>query len=136
MVSGLKVNLAKSQILCVNTDPNLIRQLEQMGVKIVQKMKYLGIQLSTTMLDTIQNSFLTIDDRAIRRRILANTAPTDMLHKSVLLNMAVTSLYTHALMALPVKSDVLDRMFDNLLDFMWTRQKDSETIQKRQLIVK
>ena len=43
MVSGLNVNLAKSQILCINTDPNLIIHLEQMGVKIVQKMKYLGI---------------------------------------------------------------------------------------------
>ena len=82
------------------------------------------------MLDTISNSFLTIDDRSIRRRILANTAPTVMLHKSILINMAVTSLYTHALLALPIKLDIMDRMYDNLLDFMWARQKEGETIQK------
>ncbi len=42
-----------------------------------------------------------IDPKAIKRRILATTPPTDILHGAVLINMALIPIYKHVFMALP-----------------------------------
>jgi hypothetical protein len=51
-----------------------------------------------------------IDPKAIERRILATTPPTDMLHRALLVNLAFTPIYNHVFMALPVTSNHTDEL--------------------------
>jgi hypothetical protein len=77
-----------------------------------------------------------IDPKAIERRILATTPPTDMLHRALLVNLAFTPIYNHVFMALPVTSNHTDELQKAVLKLLWTRQLDGHTKQKRRLVAK
>ena len=129
-VSGLTVNIRKSQILFINTDPNLINDVQGLGLQTVTQMRYLGIQIADNLSDTIKFSYEVIDVKAIRKKILATSPPTDMLHRSMLVNIALTSLYTHAVMSVPVTQQVTDKLTKLINDFLWTRQEDGRPSKK------
>ena len=77
-----------------------------------------------------------IQPKTIKRRILATTPPTDLLHRSRLINSAFIPIYNHVLMALPVTKDHLDTLDKEVRTFFWTRQKEGETLQKRRVVAK
>ena len=85
---------------------------------------------------TIQRTLEAIDVKAVKRRINATTPPTDILHRATLLNTAFTPLYTHVFMALPVETEQLDALRGEQLSFLWTKQKDGQTVRKRSLVSK
>jgi len=74
--------------------------------------------------------------KAIKRRILATTPPTDLLYRALLVNTVFTPIYNHILMALPVPQTILKDIDAEVGAFFWTRQKDGETKQKRKLVAK
>jgi hypothetical protein len=56
--SGLKVNLAKTEILAYNTDPDLLREIkDNYGIKIVDILTYLGIELTGGFANTRAASY-------------------------------------------------------------------------------
>ncbi len=59
-----------------------------------------------------------IDPKAIERRILATTPPTDVF------------------MALPITSNHTDELQKAVLKLLWTRQLDGQTKQKRRLVAR
>jgi hypothetical protein len=77
-----------------------------------------------------------IDPKAIERRILATTPPTDMLHRALLVNMAFTPIYYHVFMALPITNNHIDELQKAVLKLLRTRQLDGQTRQKRRLVAK
>jgi hypothetical protein len=133
-VSGLNINVRKSTALCINTSPDLLQQLQQKGFKTPDYMRHLGIELGKTMENTVRETLHKIDLKSIKRRILATTPPTDILHRSTLINSAMTPLYNHIFMALPVTEQDLQPLTKEILSFLWTRTVDSETVQKRRLV--
>jgi hypothetical protein len=72
--------------------------------------KHLGIHLAPTIEATIEATMAAIDPKAIERRILATTPPTDMLHRALLVNLAFTPIYNHVFMALPISSNHIDEL--------------------------
>jgi hypothetical protein len=77
-----------------------------------------------------------IDPKAIKRRMLAITPPTDMLHRAVLVNVALIPIYNHVFMALPVDKAYIHDLQKEILKFLWTRQLDGHTKQKWRLVAK
>lgn len=67
---------------------------------------------------------------------MATTPPTDLLHRSLLINMALVPLYTHVFMTLPIYTEQADSMFDEILSFLWKRHSDGNEVQKRILVSK
>ncbi len=48
-VSGLQISMEKTAIMGINTCPNLSREIaEQMGIKVVSEIKFLGIEIRKT----------------------------------------------------------------------------------------
>jgi hypothetical protein len=133
-VSGLNINLRKSSALCINTTDALIQELQNRGFATPDRMRHLGIELGKTMEDTIQGTLQKIDVKAIKRRILATSPPTDTLHRATLINSALVPLYNHVFMALPTTEVDLDPLHKEILGFLWTRTTDSVTTQKRRLV--
>ncbi len=75
-----------------------------------------------------------IKTRTLKRRILAMTPPTDVLHRVTLINSAIIPLYNHVLMALPATEEDLAARYKEILSFLWTCTIRSEIIQKRHLV--
>ena len=135
-VSGLKVNLNKTAALCINTSPEIIHGLQQLGISTPDHIKHLGIHLGKTLQATIQHTMEHISPKAVQRRILATTPPTDLLHRALLINTAFLPLYNHVFMAIPIHSKFCDDLFKDVTSFLWTRQKEGQQVQKRVLVAK
>jgi hypothetical protein len=135
-VSGLNVNIAKSTALCINTPQRIVQELQGLGFQTPESSTYLGTCLSGNIADTVRLSFEKIDTKSVDRRVLSTCRPTDLLHKSKLINAAMTPLYNHIFMSLPIEEQYTKRIFDQILKFLWTRQVDGETYYKRRLVSK
>ena len=110
--------------------------MRDIGFATPDTVPYLGIQLGKTIQETINATLGKINPKAIRRGILATTPPTDLLHRACLITQAVQPIYNHVFMAIPILSAQTDVLFEELLSFLWTRQKEGQTVQKRQLVAK
>jgi hypothetical protein len=77
-----------------------------------------------------------IEPNVIKRRLLATTPPTDILHKATLINVALVLVYNHDVMALPVAPQHTAELHKEVLSFLRTRQVDGQTKQKRRLVAK
>ena len=57
-VSGLKMNLQKTEMLCRNTEEGLIRQIEEeIGIKVVRKLTYLGLEIRESYEESKNESY-------------------------------------------------------------------------------
>jgi hypothetical protein len=121
-------------LLCLNTEPSLILDLQQKGFSTPNSMRHLGIELAKTIEETVRETIQKIDMKAVKRRILATTPPTDILHRATLINAAMVPMYNHVLMALPVAEEDLNTLHKEILSFLWTQTNDSNTVQKRRLV--
>ncbi len=81
-VSCLNSNVRKSFELCINLSPELIKELQHRGFATPEAMRHLGIELSITIEDTMRETMQKIDTKTLKRRILATTPPTNILHRA------------------------------------------------------
>ncbi len=104
-VSGLNINIRKTTALCINTPPEIIQGLNQIGIEKPEVCKHLGIFIGKTIERTIENTMRNTEAKHIKRRILATTPPTHLLHRALLINSALILIYNHIFMALPTQED-------------------------------
>ena len=135
-VSGLNINIRKSQALCINTAEEVTTGLQALGIETPDYVKHLGLHLGKDIHLTMSETMRQINPKAIKRRILATTPPTDLLHRAMLLNTAYIPVYNHVFMALPTTKDHGDQLQKEVLKFLWTRQQEGNTIAKRRLVAK
>ena len=125
-VSGLNVNVNKSAVLCINTSEEIKETLRNKGLSTPSTIKHLGIEIGTTVEETIQETMRKVDIKATKRRILATTPPTDVLHRVILINRALTPIYNHIFMALPVSEPEIEVLRNEILNFLWTKTSVAE----------
>ncbi len=130
------MNISKTSILCINTPEQVKNTLQELGFKTPETMKHLGITLAKTMVDTVEATIQSINEKAIQRRILATTPPTDMLHRATLVKKAYIPLYNHIFMALPIDKNQAGSIQQGIQTFLWTRQKEGVRLQKRRMVSK
>jgi len=104
-VSGLKTNYRKSSALYINTSVEVRSSIENSGIPLENETDCLGIILGKTIEECMTKTMSKIEPRAIQRQILATAHPVNMLHKSILLNIAVQPIFNHVFMALPFYDD-------------------------------
>ena len=135
-VSGLHINLTKSHALCINTNQQLEEELRQTGLEMPSTIPYLGIQLGHSIEQAVKATLEKTNPKSIKRRIMATTPPTDILHRATLINTALTPIYNHISMALPLNEEQMKTLYEDILSFLWTRQKDGVAINKRRMVAK
>jgi hypothetical protein len=135
-VSGLNVNIQKTQALCINTRPEVVEGLQGLGIETPESIKHLGLHLGEDMERTVTETMSKIDPKALKRRILATTPPTDLLHRALLIKTAFIPMYNHVFMALPTYREQGEMLYKETLNFLWTRQVDGNTVCKRRLVAK
>jgi hypothetical protein len=135
-VSGLNINIRKSQALCINTSPEVVAGLRDLGIETPEHIKHLGLYLGKNIQDTVMETMRQIDPKALKRRIFATTSPTYLLHRDLLLNTAYIFIYNHVFMTLPRLKNQGDALQKEVLNFLWTRQADGNTVGKRRMVAK
>ena len=135
-VSGLNINIRKTEALCINTPQHIQEMMQRIGISTPPSLKHLGLHLTPTIEGSVECTMDNIEAKAIRRRILATTPPTDLLHRSTLINTALIPIYNHVFMALPTTDKQGNDLYKEIQSFLWTRQKEGETKQKRRLVAK
>ncbi len=114
-MSGLNINIGKTNALCINTPPHLCEQLQLLGMTTPDNIKHLGLHLVSTSMIAITKA--KIEPKLIKRRILATTPPTDILHRANLVTTALIPVYNHVFMALPVEPHHTENLFSEILFF-------------------
>jgi hypothetical protein len=66
-----------------------------MGMTTPDNAKHLGIFLGRTMDSTVEVTMANIEPKLVKRRILATTPPTDVLHRATLVTTALIPVYNH-----------------------------------------
>ena len=62
-VSGLKISIEKCCILGINTNPELLREIEEVtGIPVVEGMQYLGLEIRSTYAESKTASFDAINE--------------------------------------------------------------------------
>jgi hypothetical protein len=114
-VSGLNIIVRKSTILCINSTPALVRALQEKGFSAPNTMRHLGIELSINIQNTIKETISKIDLKTTKRRIMATSPPTEVLHRATLITSAIIPLYNHVLMAIPAREQDLQPLHKEIL---------------------
>ncbi len=68
MVSGLTIYIRKTTALCINTPPEIVKGLNQIGIETPEVCKHLGIFLGKTIERTIENTMRNTEAKHIKRR--------------------------------------------------------------------
>jgi hypothetical protein len=85
---------------------------------------------------TVEATKASIGPKLVKRRILSTTPLTDVLHRATLVTTALVPVYNHVFMALPIEPRHTEPLFSEILRFLWTKQVDGHTKQKRRLVAK
>jgi len=59
-----------------------------------------------------------------------------MLHRAILLNVAVQPINNHVFMAMPVQKERIQQIFDEIFSLLWTKRKDGITFFKRKVVAR
>jgi hypothetical protein len=95
-----------------------MRDLQNQGFSTPATIRHLGIELGSTIRNTITETISKIDLKTTRRRILTTAPPTDILHRAILINSALVRLYNHVLMALPATEEDLQPLSKEIKSFL------------------
>jgi hypothetical protein len=69
-----------------------------------------------------EKPFLNIELKAVKQRILDTTPPTNIPHRAALINSAMTPLYSHVFMTLPVEEKDVSSLHKEILSFLREKQ--------------
>jgi hypothetical protein len=136
-ISGLKINLKKTEILAINTDPDLLLAIKnRYGIKIVQSVTYLGIEITGTYQETKRATYNKAVGKIKEKCCKIKRAHVSMLHKKQLIKQAVIPMINHIAMSVGGGEEQMT-VIDNILrETMWTRTVKGVEISGRKIIAK
>ncbi len=122
--------------LCINTPALLCEHFQLLGIKTPDNIKHLELYLGKTIESTVEVTITNIEPKFVKRRILATTPPTDVLHRATLISTALVQIYNQVFMVLPVKPQHTEKFFSEILHFLWNKQADGRIALTRTLVAK
>ena len=127
---------SNAHLIRVNTPPDILQIIRDTGIQTPDTIRYLGVQLGINMEETIKATIAHINPKAIKRRIMATTPPTDLVHRATLINRALIPIYNHVFMSLPITNQITTDLCTDITSFLWTKQREGQTVAKRRLVAK
>ena len=104
-ISGVKINTSKSHILYINTPDQLKREINQSqyNMKYSEPMTHLGIQLCSTMEDTINANHEQLRTKLKHGCANAQRFSNDIIKKALVVKTLLTSIPVHKFQVIPFK---------------------------------
>ena len=136
-VSGLTVSLEKTSILGINTDINLMQEIEMMtGIKVVTNFRYLGVQIHASYARSKEASYAVVEEGIKAKCDKINTSFVDLFHKRQLIKTVVIPTYNHIFMAFGLSEAAGDRLDKKIIQLLWTKKVEGQVKQGRRLVAK
>jgi hypothetical protein len=136
-ISGLKLNLSKTEIMAFNTDPDLLQEIaDRYGIKIVASLTYLGIEITGDFRETKKASYHKAVGKIGEKCNHIKHAHVSMLHKKLLVKQTVLPMINHVAMNVgtdPQSCHMIDKM---IRETMWTRTIQGAEVAGRQVVAK
>jgi hypothetical protein len=136
-VSGLTVSLEKTSILGINTDINLMQEIEMMtGIKVVRNFRNLGVQIHASYACSKEASYAVVEEGIKVKCDKINTSFVDLFHKRQLIKTGVIPTYNHIFMAFGLSKVAGDRLDKKIIQLLWTKKVEGQVKQGRRLVAK
>ncbi len=135
IVSGLCINATKTELLTINTAPELVLGITTLtDISTVDQLTLLGVRYTNTYQGSIQATFAHIDTKAIARRMRIATRAVHMLHRRLVIQSTLAPMYSHAFMAFGSTSEVNKSIAELIKQGMWTQTLGQEARQIRKQV--
>ena len=136
-VSGLQVNLKKTEMLCINTDARLMEEIEQQtGIKCVEGLRHLGIEVRKTYKSTVEATNNKIKQQTESKYKRINKSFTDMFHRKQLIQQVLLPSYNHCYMTLGFDAEAGEKLDKQVTKLLWTQEEKGEIKKKRTMVAK
>jgi len=136
-VSGLQISIEKTKILCINTDPALMQEISDLtGVGVVNKLRFLGVEIRATYSESLKESFKTVDEGVQAKYDRINSAFLDLFHRRQLICSVLLPSYNHLFMAFGVQQDICDNLDKMVVKLLWTKKRGGQVKQGRRLVAR
>ena len=136
-VSGLKVNIAKTTILGINTPRELLDEIAELtGITVVTEFRYLGLQIKASYAGSRAASYEAVHASVQRKFEAINSSFADLFHRRQLLQQVFIPSFNHIFMAFghdPQWGEEIDKM---ILKLLWTKKRDGRVHKGRTLVAK
>jgi hypothetical protein len=118
-VSGLKVNIAKTNILGINTQRQLLDDIAELtGITVVIEFRYLGLQIKASNAESRTATYEAVHASVQRKFEALNTSFVDLFHRQQLIQQVFLPSFNHIFMAFghdPQWGEEIDKMILKLL---------------------
>ena len=137
-VSGLQINVNKTEMLCINTDAGIMAEIEQQtGIKCVDGLRHLGIEVRKTYKSTVEATNAKIMQQTESKYKRINKSFTDMFHRKQLIQQVILPSFNHCYMTLGYDQDSGSKLDKQVIKLLWTQEdKGGEIKQKRIMVAK
>jgi len=136
-VSGLEINVSKTEIMCINTAADLRTQIEtDTGIRTVTGLRHLGIELRSTYQQTVATTYAKAKDKMEGKYKRINSSHADMFHKRQLITQSYLPSFSHIFMALEFDKQSGEELDKQVRTLLWTKSNKGETKVKRHMVAR
>jgi hypothetical protein len=136
-VSGLKVNIAKTTILGINTPRELLDDIAELtGITVVTEFRYLGLQIKASYAESRAATYEAVHASVQRKFEAINSSFVDLFHRRQLIQQVFVPSFNHIFMAFghdPQWGEEIDKM---ILKLLWTKKREGQVHKGRTLVAK
>ena len=136
-VSGLKINIQKSEIMCINTPLELVSDIKkETGIKIATGMRHLGIELRENLIDTKRSTYEAISVRDTAKKDKINNVHLDLFHKRQLIMHVIIPSYSHKYTSIGYCQQHGEQLDEMCRKVLWTKKVQGGLQNTRRMVAK
>jgi hypothetical protein len=136
-VSGLTVSLAKTAILGINTDPDLLQEVARLtGIQVVTEFRYLGVQIRTSYKESMRASYEAVYEGITTKCNRLYASRVDLFHRRQIIKTVVIPSYNHIFMSFGPCEEACKKIDGEIIKLFWNRKTAGEIKRGRRLVAK
>ncbi len=136
-VSGLKINIKKTKMICINTPQKLQDEITNTtGIKIVSGFRHLGIEIRDTLENISSDTYEAIKAKISTKMDYIRNSFVDLFHKRQLIMHVIIPSYIHVYMAIGYNNKAGVEQDTEIRKLLWTKKVEGEVKNKRHLVAK
>jgi hypothetical protein len=126
-VSGLTVSLAKTAILGINTDPDLLQEVARLtGIQVVTEFRYLGVQIRTSYKESMRASYEAVYEGITTKCNRLYASRVDLFHRRQIIKTVVIPSYNHIFMSFGPCEEACKKIDGEIIKLFWNGRQQGK----------
>ena len=109
---------------------------QQTGIKCVEGLRHLGIEVRKTYKSTVEATNNKIKQQTESKYKRINKSFTDMFHRKQLIHQVLLPSYNHCYMTLGFDAEAGEELDKQVTKLLWTQEEKCEIKKKRTMVAK